>query len=191
LGLGLAIAKQLVELHGGSLQAESLGEGKGATFVVTLPLTIVEFKERTSGGTHPAQGSSNDESAFPQLSGVRALVVDDEPDALEVIRRVLEEQGAIVTLAASAEDAFNILEASQQDVIVSDIGMPGVDGFQFMRRVREREAKGERIPALALTAFARPEDRKRAILSGYQTHLAKPFDMAELVIVIAGLVGKT
>ncbi|HEY2819255.1 MAG TPA: PAS domain S-box protein [Casimicrobiaceae bacterium] len=191
LGLGLAIAKQLSELHGGSLQAKSLGEGKGATFVVTLPLTIVEFEERMSGRAHPAQSLGKEESALPQLSGVRTLVVDDEPDALEVIRRVLEEQGAIVSLATSAQDALNILEASRPDVIVSDIGMPGVDGFQFMRGVREREAKGERIPALALTAFARAEDRKRAILSGYQTHLAKPFDMSELVIIIAGLVGRT
>jgi signal transduction histidine kinase len=144
LGLGLAIAKQLVELHGGSLQAKSLGEGKGATFVVTLPLTIVEFKERTSGRTHPAQGSSNDESALPQLTGVRVLVVDDEPTPSKSSGACWKEQGAIVSLAASAEEALNVLEAAQPDVIVSDIGMPGVDGFQFMRRLREREAKGER-----------------------------------------------
>jgi CheY-like chemotaxis protein len=112
-------------------------------------------------------------------------------DALELIRRVLEERGANVTTATSAQEALSILAVSEPDVIVSDIGMPDMDGFQFMRRLRQTEPSQRSVPALALTAFARPQDRKHAILSGYQAHLAKPFDMGELVIVIAGLVGRT
>jgi CheY-like chemotaxis protein len=119
------------------------------------------------------------------------LVVDDEADALELIRRVLQEQGATPATAASAHEALKALEESTPDVIVSDIGMPVMDGFEFMRKVREREPSYHRIPALALTAFARPEDRKRAVLSGFQSYLAKPFDMAELVIVVAALARRT
>jgi CheY-like chemotaxis protein len=128
---------------------------------------------------------------MPRLDGVRALVVDDEADALELIQRVLENQGALVTTVRSGDAALRLLESSTPDVLVSDIGMPGLDGYQFMRRLRAAEPKERRIPALALTAFARPDDRKHAILAGYQAHLAKPFDMAELAIVVAGLVGRT
>jgi CheY-like chemotaxis protein len=122
---------------------------------------------------------------------VRALIVDDEADALELIQRVLENQGALVTTARSADGALRLLESSTPDILISDIGMPGMDGYQFMRRMRAAEPRERRVPALALTAFARPDDRKHAILAGYQAHLAKPFDMAELAIVVAGLVGRT
>ena len=191
LGLGLAIAKQLVDLHGGSIQAKSMGEGHGATFVVTLPLIILGKEEDRAGRVHPTAAEPFEAVPVPRLDGVRALIVDDEADALELIQRVLQNQGALVTSARSAEGALRLLESSTPDILISDIGMPGMDGYQFMRLMRAAEPKGRRMPALALTAFARPDDRKHAILAGYQAHLAKPFDMAELAIVVAGLVGRT
>jgi CheY-like chemotaxis protein len=191
LGLGLAISKQLVDLHGGSIQAKSLGEGQGATFVVNLPLIMLAEDKRGQGRVHPAAADMSSPLPVPKLNGVRALIVDDEPDALELIGRVLEDQGAAITIVGSGEEALRTLQQSEPDVIISDIGMPGMDGYQFMRRMRAGESKGRRTPALALTAFARPDDRKLAILAGYQAHLAKPFDMAELAIVVAGLVGRT
>jgi CheY-like chemotaxis protein len=168
-----------------------MGEGQGATFVVALPLIMLGKDNDGSSRIHPTAADFSSALPLPQLNGVRALIVDDEADALELIRRVLEEQGASVTTVGSGEEALRMLETSEPDVLISDIGMPGMDGYQFMRRLRASEPKNRRIPALALTAFARPDDRKHAILSGYQAHLAKPFDMAELAIVVAGLVGRT
>jgi PAS domain S-box-containing protein len=191
LGLGLAICKQLVDLHGGSIQAKSMGEGQGATFVVTLPLIILTKEKDPAARVHPTAAELSEAIPMPRLDGVRALIVDDEADALELIQRVLENQGALVTTVRSGDSALRLLESSTPDVLISDIGMPGLDGYQFMRRMRAAEPKERRIPALALTAFARPDDRKHAILAGYQAHLAKPFDMAELAIVVAGLVGRT
>jgi PAS domain S-box-containing protein len=190
LGLGLAICKQLVELHGGQIQAKSLGEGQGATFVVILPLVIHADRHRQPR-VHPTSGEGDDAVPMPRLDGVKALVVDDEAESLELVQRVLEAQGASVTRAASGREALQLLETSQPDVLISDIGMPSMDGYQFMKRLRATEPHHRRIPALALTAFARPDDRKLAILAGYQAHLAKPFDMSELVIVLAGLLGRT
>ncbi|MBV8030631.1 MAG: PAS domain S-box protein [Betaproteobacteria bacterium] len=192
LGLGLAISKQLVDLHGGTISAKSLGEGRGATFVVTLPLVIIGREDR-GPRLHPtAMDSDESESVpLPKLDGVRALVLDDEADAIELARRVLENQGASVIPARSAEEALRIYERETPDVVISDIGMPGMDGYEFMRSLRAGEPGQRRTPALALTAFARPDDRKNAILAGYQAHLAKPFDVAEFVIVVAGLVGRT
>jgi PAS domain S-box-containing protein len=191
LGLGLAISKQLVELHGGSLRAKSPGEGQGATFIVHLPLTILETKAESANRVHPTHAAAEEPSLLPSLAGVHALVVDDEADARDLIQRVLQEQGATVSLAASGAEAMRIMETSEPDILVSDVGMPDMDGYQLMRRIRASEPKGRRLPALALTAFARAEDRKRALLAGYQSHVAKPVDMAELVIVIAGLVSRT
>jgi PAS domain S-box-containing protein len=191
LGLGLAISKQLVDLHGGTIQAKSLGEGQGATFVVTLPLIIMPKETDRARRVHPTAVDISEAVPVPKLDGVRALVIDDEADALELIQRVLEDQGAIVNTVHSGEAALEWLDSSTPDVLISDIGMPGMDGYQFMRQMRAAEPRGRRIPALALTAFARPDDRKHAILAGYQAHLAKPFDMAELAIVVAGLVGRT
>jgi PAS domain S-box-containing protein len=191
LGLGLAIAKQLVDLHGGSIHAKSMGEGHGATFVVVLPLIMLAQHTDRSARVHPTAEDLPEAVPVPKLDGVRALVVDDEADARELIQRVLEKQGASVTLAGSAEEALRMLQSYQPDVLISDIGMPGMDGYQFMKRMRAGEPGQLRTPALALTAFARADDRKHAILAGYQAHLAKPFDMAELAIVVAGLVGRT
>jgi len=191
LGLGLAICKQLVELHGGSIRAKSMGEGQGTTFVVTLPLVILAKESEPARRVHPTAAEIPEAVPVPKLDGVRALVVDDEADTLDLIRHLLENRGALVTTARSGEKALELLESSTPDVLISDIGMPGMDGYQFMRRMRAAEPKERRVPALALTAFARPDDRKHAILAGYQAHLAKPFDMAELAIVVAGLVGRT
>ena len=191
LGLGLAISKQLVDLHGGTIHAKSMGEGQGATFVVTLPLVMLPKDKDRAVRLHPTAVEIPEAVPVPKLDGVRALVVDDEGDALELIQRVLENQGAHVTTVRSGEEALGWLESSTPDLLISDIGMAGMDGYQFMRQMRATEPKGRRIPALALTAFARPDDRKHAILAGYQAHLAKPFDMAELAIVVAGLVGRT
>lgn len=189
LGLGLAISKQLVELHGGTLRAQSPGEGQGATFIVNLPLNILETDAEPAKRAHPP--APEERALLPNLAGVHALVVDDEADARDLIQRVLQEQGTMVSVAASGAEALRILETSEPDILISDIGMPDMDGYQLMRRIRAAEPKGRRIPALALTAFARAEDRKKALLAGYQAHVAKPVDVAELVIVIAGLVERT
>lgn len=185
LGLGLAIAKQLVELHGGSIFAQSEGEGHGATFIVTLPLATA-FRQAEAGNADDT-APSDDRTALPRLDQLSVLVVEDEPDARELVGRILETHGARVTLAASAEEALKILGVSTPDVLVSDIGMPGMDGYQLMRRIRSIEPKGRRLPALALTAFARTEDRKQVMLAGFQSHLAKPFDVNELVLLVSSL----
>ncbi|MBK8017445.1 MAG: PAS domain S-box protein [Betaproteobacteria bacterium] len=190
LGLGLAIAKQLVELHGGTLSASSAGENRGATFVIKLPLSIVLPSNPPEERLHPAHHTATEISLLPMLTGVRLLVVDDEPDARDLARRVLEGQGATVLAASSAEEALSTLESQAIDVLLSDIGMPGMDGYQLMRRVRSSDAAYRRIPSVALTAFARSEDRKKAILAGYHSHISKPVDIAELVIVVASLIDR-
>ena len=188
LGLGLAIAKQLVELHGGTLRAKSAGEGRGASFVVNLPLIVAATGRREPNHFHPTHSAAPETpTPLPKLDGVRVLVVDDERDARDLIRRVLEEHGAVVSAVASGREALRALATEPPDVLLSDVGMPGMDGYQFMRSVRASDLDYRRVPAIALTAFARGEDRKKALLAGYQSHLAKPFDIAELVIVVAGL----
>jgi len=170
---------------------KSPGEGQGSTFILTLPLSLLEAEEAPRVRVHPTQGSGDQHGPLPDLAGIHVLVVDDEADARELVRRLLEEHGAKVTVAASGEDALRAISARRPDVLVSDIGMPTMDGFQMMRHIRAGEDRGNRMPALALTAFARAEDRKRALLAGYQAHLAKPFDISELVIILAGLIGRT
>ena len=191
LGLGLAISRQLVELHEGSIRAMSEGEGQGATFVVELPLSIVQLEAEDPARAHPAEELSCAESLSPpRLAGVHVLVVDDEADGREMLQRVLEEQAATVTAVSSAQQALDVLKEITPNVIVSDIGMPETDGYQLMRTLRAGETRDERIPAVALTALARAEDRKRTLVAGYQAHLAKPFDVAELVLVVADLAGR-
>jgi PAS domain S-box-containing protein len=189
LGLGLAIVKQLAELHGGAVRAKSPGEGQGSTFVVHLPITVVHEArpEKTRPKDEPA--GEFDCSERP-LEGIRVLVVDDEPDARQLVRRVLAECGADVALAESAARAVELLEAFRPDILVSDVGMPEQDGYDLIRQVRSRVA-AKALPAVALTAFARSEDRRRALLAGFQTHVAKPVDPAELVAVVASLVERT
>ena len=193
LGLGLAISKQLVELHGGKIKVASDGEGKGSTFSVDLPLSIVQIADESMDRDHPtANAAGNDQTPLPRFDGAHVFIVDDEPDARNLLQRMFEDQQAQVSSFASAEAALEALKIAQPVLVVSDIGMPGMDGYQFMRLLRAREAdeKSERVPALALTAFARAEDRKRSLLAGYQAHLAKPFDLAELLLVAADLVSR-
>jgi hypothetical protein len=191
LGLGLAICKQLVELHGGSIKAASQGEGKGATFSVHLPLSIVQLQDESSPRIHPtAETQSGESLSLPRLEGVHVFSVDDEPDARDLLRAVLEGQGAKVTSFSGGEDALAALNTKKPTVLVCDVGMPKMDGYQLIRTLRAKEPRSERVPALALTAFARAEDRKRSLVAGYQAHLAKPFDVGELILVIADLVGR-
>jgi hypothetical protein len=191
LGLGLAICKQLVELHGGSIRASSQGEGKGATFSVQLPLSIVQLEDESAPRIHPTTEVQPGENlSLPRLDGVHVFAVDDEPDARDLLRTVLEAQGAEVTSFVSAEEALVALKTRKPTLLICDVGMPRMDGYQLIRALRADESRANRIPALALTAFARAEDRKRSLVAGYQAHLAKPFDVAELILVIADLVGR-
>jgi len=189
LGLGLSIVKQLVELHGGSVQAQSRGENKGATFIVRLPLVPVRS---AAGREHPTTASTV--AVQPEtidLTGVHVLVVDDEADARELIKRVLTQCGAEVRVAGSAPQALEMLKSNRPDVMISDIGMPHMDGYDFMRRVRQLPPlEGRRLPAIALTAFARSVDRTRAIMAGYQMHMAKPIEPQELVATVASFAGR-
>ena len=191
LGLGLAICKQLVELHAGSIRAASQGEGQGATFFVQLPLSIVQVQDQSPPRIHPTTEIQGPEVlTLPRLEGVHVFVVDDEPDARELVRTVLEDQGAKVTLFNSAQELLSALKTTRPTVLICDVGMPRMDGYQLIRTVRAEEPRSERLPALALTAFARAEDRKRSLVAGYQAHLAKPFDVGELVLVVADLMGR-
>jgi PAS domain S-box-containing protein len=192
LGLGLAIVKQLVELHGGTIHARSDGLDKGATFVVKLPLKIVHAAMHEDEWQHP--GSMGTLPAFRrnvELKGLRILIVDDEDDAREMLRRLLEGCGAELFTARSAVEGLAQVEARLPDVLISDIGMPEVDGYEFLRRVRALPAAaGGRVPAVALTAFARSEDRTRALRSGFHSHVSKPVEPMELIATIAALVDR-
>ena len=182
LGLGLAIVRHLTELHGGSVHAESEGPGRGSTFFVTLPPAAISEGRAARRRPDAAGGPV-------MLDGIRVLVVDDELDARQVISAVLTQSGAEVHACDSAGDALRELERWTPDVIMSDISMPGEDGYELMRKVRKLPGeKWGRIPAAALTAYARDEDRERALAAGYQKHLAKPVRSAELVGVVAALV---
>jgi PAS domain S-box-containing protein len=191
LGLGLSIVKQLTEMHGGRVEAMSEGEGKGSTFVVQLPVASVEGGEGER--VHPRAALTEDKFNLPGLSlaGVRVLVVDDEVDAREMIRRLLTERGAEVTTAASVREAMALVEQFRPAVIVSDVGMPGQDGYEFIRQVRMLGEGLGGTKAIALTAFGRLEDRTQAMLAGYQMHLAKPVDGRELLVTVASLAGRT
>jgi CheY-like chemotaxis protein len=186
LGLGLAIVRHIVELHGGTVSAESAGLGRGATFRVSLPLAA-SGAERTERA-HERAGARD---AAADLRGVGVLVVDDEPDSNEAVQAVLSRAGAEVRVAGSAAQALEILGRWRPDVLVSDIGMPIEDGYSLIARVRalRPEAAG-RVPALALTAYARTEDRVRALEAGFQMHVAKPADPSELVAAVASLAGR-
>ena len=191
LGLGLAIAKQLVELHGGSIRADSPGVGQGATFTVTLPVHAVPPLTPKAAAAQAPPAPVAPGTTAADLTGVRVLVVDDEPDAREMVRRLLAGCGAGVATADSADAAVAAMEAGPVDVLVSDIGLPGEDGYSLIRRVRGLlPAANAVVPAVALTAYARPEDRARTIAAGYQAHLAKPVEPAELIAVVAALAAR-
>ena len=185
LGLGLAIVRQLVELHGGTVRAESPGEGQGATFTVSLPIPTARLAG-APGHEQPGRGDA------PSLEGLSVLVVDDEADAREWLTVVLEQCGAVVTAVASAREALGALELGRPDILVSDIGMPGEDGYSLIEKVRALDARhGRRIPAVALTAYAGPEDRQRALSAGYELHVPKPVAPEDLVTALAALSGRS
>jgi PAS domain S-box-containing protein len=191
LGLGLAIVKQLVEMHGGSIRAKSPGEGQGATFTLMLPITVVHPERSEPQKARPKERDATaDACPDGDLAGLRVLVVDDEPDARQLLRRVLTDSQAEVAVASSSAEALAVIGAFRPDVIVCDIGMPEQDGYDLIHRVRANPATKD-IPAAALTAFARPEDRKRSLMAGFQTHVAKPVDPAELKAVVASLAFRT
>jgi signal transduction histidine kinase len=191
LGLGLAIVRHLVEMHGGTVSADSPGEGLGASFTVRLPLAVLRSNtgQTRAPAAHTRQPAPAADPAWetPLLAGLQVLVVDDEADTRELVREVLCEVGAEVRTAASATEAWALVRQWSPDVILSDIGMPNVDGLTFISRLRE---EGMRTPAAALTAYARSADRVRALSAGYQAHLAKPAEPAELIALVASLAGR-
>ena len=188
LGLGLAIARQLVELHGGGVEAHSEGEGRGATFIVHLPVAAVS----STLDTRPSQTRQiRLESSFErpkQLRGIRVLVVDDEQDARQLVKAILDECGCEVTLAGSVAEAMRVLHENIPDVLISDIGMPHEDGYDLIRQVRSLPAASAgSLPAAALTAYARAEDRRRVLNAGYSMHIPKPVEPSELIAVVVSL----
>ncbi|HEX8551167.1 MAG TPA: PAS domain S-box protein [Abditibacteriaceae bacterium] len=190
LGLGLAIVRQLVELHGGSVQVASPGEGQGATFTVSLPITVVHKTERAKEKerVHPKAESRVAFECPPALKGLKVLVVDDDLDARELIVAVLHQCEASVTAATSAAEALEAIQRDRPDILISDIGMPGEDGYSLIKKVRALpESQGGRIPAVALTAYARAEDRMKALTAGFQMHAAKPIEPAELAAIVTSL----
>ncbi len=191
LGIGLAIVKQLVELHGGSVQAASEGDKLGAKFTVALPV-------RSSGPARPrdpiaptSEGEAPAAASKRSLAGLRVLLVEDEPDVRVLVTRLLEEHQAVVTARESASEGLEALKRETPDILISDIGMPEQDGFEFIRQVRSLGARSQDLPAIALTAYARKEDRNRALAAGFQTHAVKPIEEAELVGLVADLCGRT
>ena len=190
LGLGLAIVKHLTELHGGTVAAMSKGEGHGATFVVKFPAFAAAASPAPDIAAPPA-ARALPSAGYEALQGVRVLVVDDDADSCAVMVRILEEAGADVARARSTNDALAKLEEFAPQVLVSDIGMPEHDGYDLIREIRLRGYTHQALPAIALTALSRPEDRRRTLLAGFQLHLAKPIDGSELTAAIGAMVGRT
>ena len=188
LGLGLAIVRKLIELHGGQVSASSPGAGRGSTFVVRLP--TAPFRASAASALEITPVVRPLESP-PELRGLRVLIVEDEPDARELLRHVLEKAGAVVTDAANAREALALAETEPFDAMISDIGLPETDGLTMMRELRTRTGeRGGRVPAIALTAYTRAHDRTAALQAGFQFHVGKPVDANELVVVLASLVGR-
>jgi signal transduction histidine kinase len=186
LGIGLALVRHIAELHGGSVFAESPGEEQGATFVVKLPLMVAGVRD------HAVAQAKSGPPDSPSLVGVRVLVVDDDPAAVELVQEVLTQTGGEVRGAGTAEEALRVLEQWRPDVLVSDIEMPGQDGYTLIRKIRAlAPERGGMTRAVALTAFGRPEDRIRSLMAGFNIHVSKPVDPGELAAIVASLAGRT
>jgi signal transduction histidine kinase/ActR/RegA family two-component response regulator len=189
LGLGLGIAKHLVELQGGTIRVRSEGAGRGTAFIVNFPVRAVRAERGSAASITTATAGTPGRT---QIAGLRILAIDDQPDTLDMLRTMLVRQGALVETAGSVDEGLSLFERWRPDVIVADIGMPGKDGYAFIESVRALpERQGGRTPAVALTAFARVDDRIRALRSGYQMHLAKPVEPDELIVVVASLAQRT
>jgi len=192
LGLGLSISRNLVELHGGTISVASEGEGRGASFTVSLPISAARLDTGDLERTHPTAYTEVKFDPDPILEGLLVLIVDDDTDARELLFTILKQCGAEVAVAGSADEAIEMLGQLEPDAIISDVEMPGEDGYSFIRRVRSMDdADSKKIPAAALTAHARVEDRQRALFAGFQAHIAKPVEPSELVAVIASLTERT
>jgi CheY-like chemotaxis protein len=191
LGLGLSIVKNLIELHGGTVRVKSRGENLGSTFIVSLPVSHVHSGR---GDERPPMRrmEGGHELQMPSLDGARILVVDDEPDGRALLVRILGDQGASCADAGSASEALKMLSAERFDILLSDIGMAEMDGYELIRQARALDrTRDSPMPAVAITAYARPEDRQRSLLAGYQAHLAKPVEAGDLVATVAGLLSLT
>jgi signal transduction histidine kinase/ActR/RegA family two-component response regulator len=190
LGLGLAIVRQLVELHGGTVHAASDGVGRGAAFTVRLPILAGAEQELALADRRTAESMGSPRPRSQRLDGLRILVVDDHADGRTLTTLFLTQAGATVTAVASAREALQLLEVDRPDVLVSDIGLPDEDGYTLIRQIRQREAEhGGLLPAIALTGYARADDRARALAAGFQAHIAKPLEPAELIAAIADVTG--
>jgi CheY-like chemotaxis protein len=183
LGLGLAIAHQLVVLHGGKIEAESDGEGKGSRFIVSLPIAAAEAHAATRAGR---SGRGKDVFPSESLRGLHIMVVDDNASVRDLVALTLTKCGASVTVATSVDDALGLMPNLAPDVVVSDLAMPNIDGYEFVRRFRAMtDSKGGRIPVIALTAYGSVQDRERALEAGFDSYLSKPIDPGELVHAVA------
>lgn len=192
LGLGLSIVRNLVELHGGVVRAESAGPDQGSTFVVQLPIAALRLhtadEPDAESNAVPAMEALREP---PNLAGIKVLIVEDDADSRELLEAVLVNSAATVRTACNASEGLALVSQERPDVLVSDIGMPDVDGFEFLRRLRALQTPGGRLPAIALTAYARSEDRARVLRAGFLAHVAKPVRASELVAAVASVVGRT
>jgi signal transduction histidine kinase/ActR/RegA family two-component response regulator len=201
LGIGLAIVRHIIEMHGGSVSASSPGKGQGAAFNIRLPLISATRMSQLANAVNAANAERSRPGAPPpkdrmsfenghRLDGVRALLVEDNLDTLEMLKFIFAESGAEVIAAASVDEALDSLDRFKPDVLISDIAMPDRDGYDLIREIRSREPEqGGKIPAVAVTAYARAEDRVRVLAAGFQMHIAKPIDPDELIAVVASLTG--
>jgi CheY-like chemotaxis protein/anti-sigma regulatory factor (Ser/Thr protein kinase) len=191
LGIGLALVKHLVELHGGTVVAQSSGEGAGSTFIVKLPLPVAEIPVGLVPRAHPSAPSADALPGVVRLDGLRVVVVDDDPEAVALVEAILAGVGATVRTCLDARGALQTLRQWRPDVVVSDIEMPVEDGYSLIRKVRALDPEeGGRTPAVALTAYGRTQDRMRSLAAGYNMHVSKPVDPGELTTIIASVAAR-